>query len=213
MVNKMHKVYENDDLAMFFKKRYCRYCGEVLSLKKTERVVKKGDPDHSEYCCIGTHYHFYGDILVIGKEYYCVKCEKSFSCEKQHEVVEAQKFYKKKIVTDEEIENAYNYNFMREQRNLLKGRWFLLIPYFGGWICIFLIFNTKLKIKTKRYDGLKLIILGCIALLIGGLIAKLLLHLFNGILDLNNLSSLITFIFAMYFYNFPILWYINHKFK
>ena len=34
--------------------------------KRTERIVRKGDPDHREYCMIGTHYKPYGDILVVG---------------------------------------------------------------------------------------------------------------------------------------------------
>ena len=46
----MHKVYENDDLMMYFKKRYCHCCGKVLQRKRTERVVRKGDPDHKAYC-------------------------------------------------------------------------------------------------------------------------------------------------------------------
>ena len=36
----MHKIYENDDLMMYFKKRYCYYCGEVLKTHKTERIIK-----------------------------------------------------------------------------------------------------------------------------------------------------------------------------
>lgn len=42
----MHKIYENDDLMMYFKKRYCPCCGKVLQIEKKERIVKKGDPDH-----------------------------------------------------------------------------------------------------------------------------------------------------------------------
>ena len=73
----MHKVYENDDLMMYFKKRYCHCCGKVLQRKRTERVVRKGDPDHRAYCTIGRSYKPYGDILVIGKEYFCSSCNKS----------------------------------------------------------------------------------------------------------------------------------------
>ena len=102
----MHKVYENDDVMMYFKKRYCHCCGKVLQTRKTERVVKKGDPKHSKYCYIGTKYKPHGDILVVGKEYYCPSCGKSFSCEEQEAVIIAQQFYKRKIVAPEEIENA-----------------------------------------------------------------------------------------------------------
>ena len=86
----MHKVYENDDLMMYFKKRYCHCCGKVLQIKRCERVVKKGDPDHAQYCHIGTTYKPHGDILVIGKEYYCTSCNKNFSCDEQGRVIDAQ---------------------------------------------------------------------------------------------------------------------------
>ncbi len=102
----MHKVYECDDLMMYFKKRFCHCCARALQRKSKERIVRKDDPDHKAYCAIGTHYKPYGDILVVGKEYYCPICNKSFSCEEQAKVTKAQKHYKRKIVSNEEINCA-----------------------------------------------------------------------------------------------------------
>jgi len=102
----MHKIYENDDLMMYVKKRYCHCCGNELQIKQTERIVRKGDPDHKAYCSIGTSYKPHGDILVIGRGYYCPLCNKEFSCDEQGKVIEAQNRYKTKVVTREEIDNV-----------------------------------------------------------------------------------------------------------
>ena len=100
----MHKVYENDYLMMYFIKRYCHCCGNVLKRKRIERIVRRGDPDHSSYCNVGTKYRPYDDILVIGKEYYCPSCDKSFSCDEQSEIIDAQKYYGRRIVSKAEID-------------------------------------------------------------------------------------------------------------
>ena len=152
----MHKVYENDDLMMYFKKRYCHCCGKVLQIKRTERVVRKGDPDHRAYCTIGRSYKPYGDILVIGKEYFCSSCNKYFSCDDQEKVIEAQKHYQRNIVAEEEITNVKNQNLMIANDRILKLRWILLIPIIGYFICNFVIFNGYLSEKTKSKDLYKL---------------------------------------------------------
>ena len=123
---------------VYFKKRYCRYCGNVLQRKRTERIVREGDADHEEYCSIGRSYHFYGDILVIGKEYYCPHCDKHFSCEEQAKVIEAQIQCIRKIVSPEEIEIARQNAVVKAKQNIYKSRWLLLIPFIGGIICILL---------------------------------------------------------------------------
>ena len=209
----MHKVYENDDLMMYFKKRYCHCCGEVLQRKKTERIVRKGEPDHRFYCSIGTFYKLYGDILVIGKEYYCPLCNKSFSCDEQGKVRDAQKYYQRKVVTNEEINIAHNNEILIEKQNILKLRWFLLIPVLGILICTISIFNRYLSEKTKSKDLSKLL-LSSIFIFIGvALVVKLVISMFNNIDFINDYKTMLMLIPALLSSNIPVLWYINHKFR
>ena len=208
----MHKVYENDDLMMYFKKRYCHCCGEVLHRKRTERVVHKGDPDHGVYCTIGGSYRPYGDILVIGKEYFCSSCNKSYSCDEQSEIKKAQKFYQRWIVTKEEITNVKNQNLMIANDRILKMRWILLIPIIGCFICHFVIFNGCLSEKTKSKD-LKKLTLSSVLFFIGvALIIKIVIQVSN--IDITeNYKTLIMLIPSLVSVNLPTLWYINHTFK
>lgn len=99
----MHKIYENDDLMMYVKKRYCRCCGGVLKRQKTERIVRKGDPEHHAYCTIGRGYKPHSDILVIGMQYYCEKCKLEFSCQEQAYIIKAQKELNRKLVSSDEV--------------------------------------------------------------------------------------------------------------
>jgi len=209
----MHKVYENDDLMMFFKKRYCHYCGEVLKNRKSERVVRKGDPDHKVYCTIGTKYKPYGDILVIGKEYYCPSCDKTFSCDEQSKVIESQRYYRKKIVTDAEISQAYKNEMLISLQNIFKLRWTLLIPVVGSLICTFYIFNGKLGEKTESKDGSKLLLSSTLFFIGVALAVKLVLSMFNNIDFVNTYTTIFMLIPSLLSFNIPTLWYINNKFK
>ena len=208
----MHKVYENDDLMMYFKKRYCHCCGKVLQRKRTERVVRKGDPDHKAYCNIGTTYKSYGDILVIGKEYFCSSCNKSFSCDEQGKVIEAQKLYQRRIVTKEEITNVINRNLIIANDRILKMRWILLIPIIGSFICNFEIFNGYLSEKTESKDLHKLTLSSILFFIGVALIVKLVIQGSN--IDITeNFKTLIMLIPSLVSFNLPTLWYINHTFK
>lgn len=208
----MHKVYENDDLMMYFKKRYCHCCGKVLQRKRTERVVRKGDPDHKAYCNIGTTYKPYGDILVIGKEYFCSSCNKSFSCDEQGKVIEAQKLYQRRIVTKEEITNVKNRNLIIANDRILKIRWILLIPIIGSLICNFVIFNGYLSEKTKSKDLHKLTLSSVLSFIGVALIIKLVIQVSN--IDIaENYKTIIMLIPSLVSFNLPTLWYINHTFK
>ena len=208
----MHKVYENDDLMMYFKKRYCHCCGKVLQRKRTERVVRKGDPDHRAYCTIGRSYKPYGDILVIGKEYFCSSCNKSFSCDEQGKVIEAQKHYKRHIVTDEEIANVKNQKLIIVNDRILKMRWLLLFPVIGGIICTFKIFNGCLREKTNNKDLHKLILSALLVFIGVAIVIKLVLSTVNNEM-LNKYQTLFMLIPSLLSFNMPILWYINHTFK
>lgn len=208
----MHKVYENDDLMMCFKKRYCHCCGEALHRKRIERVVRKGDPDHRAYCTIGRSYKPYGDILVIGKEYFCSSCNKSFSCDEQGKVIEAQKHYQRHIVTDEEIANVKNQKLIIVNDRILKMRWLLLFPVIGGIICTFKIFNGCLREKTNNKDLHKLILSALLVFIGVAIVIKLVLSAVNNEM-LNKYQTLFMLIPSLLSFNMPILWYINHTFK
>ena len=43
------KVWENNDLMMYFKKRHCRCCGNPLQRKRTENLLLVGTPEHRAY--------------------------------------------------------------------------------------------------------------------------------------------------------------------
>lgn len=208
----MHKVYENDDLMMYFKKRYCHCCGGELQKKRCERIVRKGDPDHKTYCSIGTNYKPYGDILVVGKEYYCPSCNKTFSCDKQGKVIEAQKYYQKKVVTDEEISNTYKNELMISEQNIKKLRCLLLIPIIGHFICTYYIFNGKLSAKTTKGDLHKLTISALLVFIGVALIAKVVLSMFNNIDFIRNYQSIFMLIPSLVSFNIPLFKYINNNF-
>ena len=208
----MHKIYENDDLMMYFKKRYCHCCGKVLQRKRTERVVRKGDPDHRAYCTIGRSYRPHGDILVIGKEYFCSSCNKAFSCDEQGEIIEAQKYYQRHIVTKEEITNVKYQKLINANDRILKMRWILLIPIIGSLICNFAIFNGCLSVKTESKDLHKLTLSSVLFFIGVALIIKLVIQVSN--IDIaENYKTIIMLIPSLLSFNIPSLWYINHTFK
>lgn len=209
----MHKIYENDDIAMYFKKRYCKCCGNVLQRKITERIVKKGDPDHKSYCSVGKAYKPYGDILVIGKEYWCPFCNKAFSCDEQGEIINAQKYYKKNIVTEEEINNVKNNNMLVAINHILKFRWFLLISIIGGLICQFYMFNGRLREKIKNGDANKLVLASIIVFIGVALLTKILCSIFINVEFIKNYQTLLMLIPSLLSFNLPTLWYIDHNFK
>lgn len=208
----MHKVYENNDLMMYFKKRHCHCCGTTLQTKTTERIVRKGDPDHSAYCSVGTSYKPHGDILVVGKEYYCPSCNKTFSCEEQGDVINAQKYCRKTILSQAEIDNAKENKIAVETDAILKMRWLLMIPVVGGLLCTIKIFSGKLREKTKKTDLHKLFLAAIILFVIVALVIKLVLSAVNNDF-VNDYDKLIMLIPALCTFNIPFLWYINHTFK
>ncbi|MBO5285423.1 MAG: hypothetical protein J6B16_00845 [Clostridia bacterium] len=210
---KMHKIYENDDLVMYFKKRYCHCCGNKLQKKTTERVVCTDDPEHRHYCHIGPSYKPHGDILVVAKEYYCPFCNKSFSCDKQSEIINAQKYYKRKIVTNEEISNIKNLKLQTAVDTILKMRWLLIIPFIGGLICAIKITNGFLSEKLEKNDAflftiLPLIVFTCVAIIMDISIFKI--DLIN---NYKPLIMLIMVILSSFLFNILILLLINKRFK
>lgn len=207
----MHKVYENDDLMMYFKKRFCHYCASAMRRKRTERIVRKGDPDHREYCMIGTHYKPYGDILVVGKEYYCPVCDKSFSCDEQGKIIQAQKYYKRKVVSYEEINAVYSNIMSSAIKKIKRYRWILLLPIVGGLAYMFLLCNGILREKMGEKDGTKLLLSSILIMTGVALVTKFALSIFNNVEGLNAYKNGFILL-SMLSFNAPVLWYINQKF-
>ena len=198
---------------MFLKKRYCRCCGKVLSRKRTERIVRKGDTEHKEYCSIGTHYKPHGDILSIGKEYFCSTCNKLFSCDEQSKVISAQKHYKRKIVTEDEIKNIENEELRSAVQNVTKLRWALLIPFVGSLICMFYIFNDKLQERTTSHDLHKLWVSSILTFIGVALAIRCILEPFNNVDFINKYQTILMLMSSLLSFNIPTLCYINHKLK
>jgi len=174
----MHKIYENDDLMMYVKKRYCRCCGSVLQRRKTERIVKKGDPEHRVYCTVGASYHPHGDVLVIGREYYCEKCNQRFSCEEQGRIKAAQKEFKRKIVSLEEVRATGDRGVEKSLRLLKKMRWCLLIPVIGWFLCAVMIFNGKLSDRVRSKDFVLIMAFSMIISVLVACISRSIISLF-----------------------------------
>ncbi len=207
----MHKVYENDDLMMYFRKRYCHCCGGALARKRTERVVGKGDPEHRAYCTIGTTYKPYGDILVIGKAYYCTACGQFFSCDEQGEVMEAQKYYHRKVVSKEEIALVQQQNMQSSLKKASKYKWFLLMPVLGALICMIYIFNGRLSQKTEHQDGAKLLFASALLFVGVALVIKIALGFMGDMSFLHHYETVIMLIPSMWSFNIPTLWYMNNQ--
>lgn len=209
----MHKVYENNDIMMYFKKRHCHCCGNTLITKKTKRIVKKGDQDHNGYCNIGRAYHPYGDILVIGRDYYCPTCKRIFSCDEQAEIIDAQKYYNRHIVTENEILFVKSNKISKSIIKVNKFKWFLLIPVVGSFICLFYISNGRLNEKMHKHDGYILTFTPLIIVIALALIMKLLFTLIGMHGDSNDYQNIIIIIACLLSFNLTMLWYINHRFK
>ena len=223
----MQKVYENKDLMMYFKKRYCRCCGKPLSNRKSERVVKKGDPDHFEYCTIGNGFSPHKDILVVGVEYYCEHCDKAFSCEEQGEIQRAQKYFGRKIVSEDEvafvnIDSDGSVVGTRERVDkkggekivvLKKNRRYLWIPVIG-------LIMFSLKTKNKYYSLLDYRITRIITLF-SIIIAEILyILIFRALKNANLLSEVLIkssnigkVIVALLVCNIPTIIHVNHRIK
>lgn len=201
----MHKIYENDDLAMYFKKRYCCHCSNVLKRNRTERIVKTTDPDHKYYCSIGVKYHFYGDILIVGKNYFCPKCKKYFSCDEQSKIIDAQRLYKKKIVSNEEIINADKEKLKSNKTKLQKLKYLLLIPVIGGVILQIILINGNYGIEDK--DKTKLFLSSWIVLFGVAIVVKLGLMPFSTYEFIREYGNYLTVGSALLSFNVPVVWF------
>lgn len=207
----MHKVYENDDVMIFNKKRYCHCCGNILKNTYVKKIIKKTDSDHFIYSTIGSGYRIYDDILVTKKAYYCSSCHKIFSCFEQSKAMSAQKYYKRRIVSKKEINYVHDMQLKKLLIRILKYRWILFIPGIGGIICMYEIFSSMLREKTKKYDQTKLYIISLVLLIISALIIKNIFITFDNIDYLYK--KIITILMSLYSFNIPILIYINNNFN
>ncbi len=151
--------------------------------------------------------------MVVSKKYYYPLCDKVYSCDEQGRVIEAQKLYKRKIVTNEEINKVYSNKVLLSMKKIKKHRWILLFPIIGGIICMFLVFNGELSKKTKSKDGIKLLLSSVLVSVGVALIIKLVCSMFDYIELINTYKNIFMLIPFLLSFNFPILWYINHKLK
>ena len=204
----MRKAYENNDLMMYVCKRYCCRCGGVLKRKKSERIVKKGDPEHTkEYWTIND------DILVIGREYYCPSCRRAYSCDTQGKVMEAQKYYQRNIVSEGEIALAEKILLRKEVRQILRCRWLLLLPGLGSLICLFMITSTRLYQLSRNINPNNLIWIWPLVFSCVGMILKIVLGYFEDVEFIRAYQTLIIVVSGLYAVNIPTLWYINRTFN
>ena len=210
----MHKIYENDDLMMYFKDRFCHCCGKALKIKKTERIVRKGTKEHRSYSNIGVaHHYFYGDLLVIGKEYYCASCNKTFTCDEQSIIIEAQKKYGRRIVSEEEITDTKNCIKAENFNAILKQRWLLLIPVIGGVLCGISMSNSLLDEEIEKKINMSKLTAFSAYLVLGiAIILKVALCIANNEM-LNKYQIALVAIPSLLSFNIPTLWFINHTFK
>ena len=96
---------------------------------KYSKIIKKSDPKHKEYCNIGKYYRPHGNIEVIGTEYYCINCNKTFTYDEQSLIIETQKYYRRKIVSKDEINNTKERRKDKSVNFYKKSRWFLLYVF------------------------------------------------------------------------------------
>ena len=207
------KVWENNDLMMYFKKRHCRCCGNPLQRKRTENLLLVGTPEHRAYLFNKPRSSGNYDILLIGTDYYCPCCDKMFSCAEQIEIIAAQKYYKTKTVSEEQVRFARENKILCAKKRIRDFRWFLFIPVVGLILCYFYITQGPLTKTITHKENSWLMLLTPVVFFAVAYIMKLMLSTyFAGTLsfDLLRLIMIIPAIFAM---NLPILWYINHKFK
>ena len=212
----MHKVYENDDAMMYLKKRYCHCCGNILTTRNTERIVRKGDPDHFEYCSIGTTYHPYGDILVVGKEYFCQNCKKAFSCGEQGNVIKAQKAHKRRIVSEEEIAAVKAEKASKHLKVIRKLRWTLLIPLIGWLVCLgYISTNSSLNNRMGQHDGKLITGISVAVLLFVALVASIILDSIEATVPADFMQicrNVLMPAVAFWAFNMPMLAYVNKRF-
>ena len=207
----MHKVYENDDLAMYLKKRYCPCCGNTLERKRTERVVTKDDPDYKSYCSIGVGYKPRGDITVIGRSYYCPVCQRTFSCDEQRDVIRTQKAYGKKIVSKQEIAAVRKRREETLKRRDRRLKWWLLLPVIGGIICLYLLYNNSPHLKLRGMRA-KVPFFCIILFTATAALMKLIFYLillFHHSLFLEQSQNILALIAALLSFNIPVLWVID----
>ena len=127
--------------------------------------------------------------------------------------MEAQKYYKRKIVFEGEITLVEKDQLRNAVRQLLRCRWLLLLPGLGSLICSYMISNTRLSQLTRKRDGTKLIMTWMLVFLGVGLVVKKVLGFFEDVEFIRTYRSMIMLVSALLSVNIPTLCYINRTFK
>ncbi len=103
----METSYEIDDILELVKKRYCPYCGNKLRKKMVDSyIAKKGTSEHASWSSSGGKHWFHGDILVKTLAYHCQQCNRDISMEQQRIYTKMQKKANRKILQEQELQEA-----------------------------------------------------------------------------------------------------------
>lgn len=208
----MHEVHKNPDISVL-KEYYCHCCGEMLEVIEIKQIVSKGDYEYKKYCMNGRYYTPYKEILVVDKELFCPKCFKKYSCDDQRKIMEAQKFYDNVIISDIQICDYKEFDVRKKLMEIKKCKPLLLIPLFGGIICILKLINTDLDGYLDSKVGAKLSFASLTFLVVTSLIIKGLFSLFDGIILVNVFFRVVRLIFSLEAFNIPVWFYMNKKTK
>ncbi len=106
--------------GMILKKHYCPDCATKMKKEKIHRVVGEDDHDYYQYQDYMSFPRYNYD--VYNYRFKCPKCSKRVSYEEQVIINKIQKLYHKKILSNEEIKNSYDYFYYRNiKRHLYTG--------------------------------------------------------------------------------------------
>jgi len=210
------KGYESSiSLGMIFKKMYCHKCGFKLEKKKISNIYKKGDPNFSNDI-LGRRQIGMDRKEVVHYIYRCPNCSSEITYDEQCKVTKKQKKLKRIILNEDSVEEIYNNKNICIQiarKRILKMRWLLLLPLFGGVICMVYIFSGCLSEKVEKRDLHKLTC-SSILILIGAALGLKWLFSAANISFINGCrtTEIIIIVLLLLLYNLPVLLYINRVF-
>lgn len=136
------------------KRGYCSCCGSALQRKSVDKVVDSFDEEYTKFGMFALDKPNYYDVRSI--EYYCPTCKKIIPAKYQFEVDLAQKRYRRKKVSKDEV---YKTKIKQDKKsiNTLTGLTFLLtIPVVGVAACVFYTLQGRPR-QYARDDVIKMV--------------------------------------------------------
>ena len=88
------------DIGMLFKKMYCQHCGTRLEVKKTTKIVHRGDEEFSSRMAGGMYNIGMNSYQQATYVYQCPNCHFEITYAAQCVIAEKQKTLKKKIISE-----------------------------------------------------------------------------------------------------------------